>query len=120
MADDPDRLFDELNNDDSLTEEKLQQKLNEYHEAFRQEFETAVENNGPENVEEYAQDFFKKHVPMAAAQITFLAGNSDSDTVRANCSKYIIEAAFANAVAAGDPIKDLLSKLTKNDKEPVK
>jgi len=108
---DPDKDFDELMADEDLTPEKLQAKLNDYHAAFEQEFTVAVEKS-PDNVIEYTTDFFKKNVAMAAAQIVWLAGNAESETV-----------AGKDAKGDGDPFKKLFAELQangKSKKEPVK
>jgi hypothetical protein len=110
----PLRSFDELMADDELTPESLQSQLNQYAEAIRQEYQLSTEVD-PENVSEYTTDFFRKNVHAAAAQIVWLSTNAYSESVRGNMSKYIIEKATADSDAAGDPIKDLLAKLTKND-----
>ena len=112
---DPDKDFDELMADEDLTPEKLQAKLNDYHAAFEQEFTVAVEKS-PDNVIEYTTDFFKKNVAMAAAQIVWLVGNAESETVRANCSKYVIEQAGKDATGDGDPFKKLFAELQANGK----
>ena len=111
------RDFDSLMGDDSLTQESLQAELNKYAEAFRQEYELNT-NVDPSNVEEYTKDFFRKNVHSAAAQIVWLANNAESESVRGNMAKYVVEAAVAEGDAAGDPIKDLLKKLTANDACP--
>jgi hypothetical protein len=111
------RSFEELDSladRGELTKESLQEELNKYVEAFQQEYETASQEQ-PENVEEFTRDFFKKNVPAAAAQIVWLANAAESENVRASMSKYVIEAAMATANADGDPIKELLSSLSKND-----
>jgi len=114
----PDKDFSKLMQDKELTPEKVQAKLNEYHAAFEQEFTTAVEKS-PDNVIEYTTDFFKKNVAMAAAQIVWLVGNAESETVRANCSKYVIEQAGKDATSDGDPFKKLFAQLQAK-KEPGK
>ena len=105
------RDFDSLMGDESLTQESLQAELNKYAEAFRQEYETSSQSD-PQNVAEYTTDFFRKNVHQAAAQIVWLATNAESESVRGNMAKYIVEQATAESDAAGDPIKELLNKLT--------
>ena len=97
-------------NDDELTQESLQSKLNEYHKAFAEEFEEKTKA-APENVEEYTRDFFKENIHMAAAQIVWLAGNAESESIRLNASKTIVTEALADASADGDPIKDIINGL---------
>jgi hypothetical protein len=96
---------------DGLDDEKVQEKLNQYHEAFKQEFETSVKKN-PENVDEYTREFFRDNLPMAAAQIAFLAANAESESVRFSASKYVILAAKEISETDGDPIKELLKELS--------
>lgn len=106
------RSFEDLDSDADLTRVSLQEELNKYAEAYRQEYETMSQTN-PENVSEYTTDFFRKNVHSAAAQIVWLANNAESESVRASSAKYIIERATADSDAAGDPIKDLLEQLSK-------
>lgn len=111
--------FDELNEQadkGELTPEKLQDRLNSYHEAFRQEFESQIKSD-PENVEEYTQDFFKKNVHSAAAQIVWLSNNADNESVKLNAAKYVVEQALRDANKDGDPIKDVLKELTAKKKQ---
>jgi hypothetical protein len=97
--------------EDEVTEENLQQKLNEYAAAFRQEFEESTKNS-PDNVEEYTRDFFKKNIHSAAAQIVWLSNNAASESVRLAASKLVVHEALTDARADGDPIKELLASLT--------
>jgi hypothetical protein len=102
--------FDDLANDPNLTEEKVQAKLNSYAKALRQEFEQATADQ-PESVHEYAQDFFKKNIHAAAAQIVWLSNNSTSDGIRLAAAKYVVEQALKDAKRDGDPIRDLLKEI---------
>lgn len=99
-----------------LSDAELQKELAEYKKALEQEFELAKDPNdrASENVEMYTRDFFKKNLAHAAASIVWLSSNSNSDSVRANCCKFIIQEAIADARADGDPIRDLLRELTAN------
>lgn len=99
---------------DNLDEETLQRKLHEYHAALRSEFEATnvAELAEPEKAEVETREFFKKNVPHAAAQIAWLAQNADSETVKLNASKYVIEKAFKDSEADGDPVTALLKELT--------
>jgi hypothetical protein len=116
-ANQPLRDFDSLMGDNTLTPDSLQAELNKYAEAFKQEYELNSAAD-PSQVHEYTKDFFRKNVHSAAAQIVWLANSAESESVRMNASKYIVEAALAEGDAAGDPIKDLLNRLTKNDASP--
>lgn len=104
--------FDELNEKD-LTEETLQDELNKYRRAYQEEFENAVANDTPDNIEEYTREFFKKNITTAAAQIVFLAGNGETDSIKLRASKMIVDLALADSAADGDPIKEFLKGLTK-------
>lgn len=100
-----------------LTPESLNDKLNQYHEAFRQEFEDKTKKS-PDNVDEYTTDFFKKNIHAAAAQVAWLAHNAESESVRLRASQFVIERALTDGRSDGDPIKELLKKLTKNNTVP--
>jgi hypothetical protein len=110
-ADQPDPL-------DPLDEASLQKHLNEYHKALEEEFKVSSAKT-PENVEELTHEFFKNNSAYAAAQIAWLSQHADSESVRLNAAKYIIDKGALDARADGDPIKDLLKQLTKNDKVPA-
>lgn len=115
--------FDELNDKadkGELTPENLQTELNKYAAAIESEFRIASAGS-PENVDEYARDFFKKNIHSAAAQIVWLAVNSTSDSVRLAASKYVVEQAISDAKGDGDPLKDLMKELSATKKkEPTK
>jgi hypothetical protein len=102
-----------------LTPEVLQAKLNQYHEAFRQEFEDSLKS-ADANVQAYTTDFFQKNVHHSAAQIAWLAINAESESVRLAASKYVVEMATKQSAeqTANDPIKELLESLTKKKAQP--
>jgi hypothetical protein len=102
--------LDKLADNGELTQETLQAKLNAYHEAYKQEFleKTAT---SPENVEEYTRDFFKQNIHMAAAQIVWLAGNAESESVKLRASQLIVSEALVDDRASGDPIKNIIEGL---------
>jgi hypothetical protein len=93
-----------------LTQEGLQEKLNAYHKALSEEFAVKAKA-APENTEEYTREFFKDNVHLAAAQIVWLAGNAESESVKLNACKTIVTEALADARADGDPIKDIINGL---------
>jgi hypothetical protein len=99
---------------ESITPENLQEKLAAYQQAIKEEYEVSSEAD-PENIEEYTRDFFKKNIHIFAAQIAHLAIHAESETVRMNCSKYGIEAALADSRSDGDPMRELLTELTKSN-----
>lgn len=111
----------ELGIEDSelLTQDLLQSKLAEYQRAYQQEYESGItETTSDDDVKSITQDFFRRNVPIAAAQIVWLASNSSSDSVRGSMSKYVIQMAFDEEKDSGDPIKNLLRELSGNDNKP--
>ena len=106
--------LDKLAESGDLTRETLQEELQRYTKAYQQEFETSTKID-PDNVGEYTTDFFRKNVHQAAAQIVWLAANAESESVRGNMAKYVIEKATADSDREGNPIAALLKKL----QEPV-
>lgn len=111
--------FLDIYNDPDLTPDKLNTVLNEYAQAYKEEFELKSQE-APENVEEHTRDFFKRNSAASAAQIVWLSNNADSETVRLNASKTVLTMAFADAKADGDPIKQLLNDLTHPDRKKQK
>jgi hypothetical protein len=110
----PDNNGDDEDNDLELTPERLQETLNNYAEAFRQEFETSTAAS-PENVEEYTRDFFKRNIHSAAAQIVWLANNASSESVKLKACTTIVHEALAPSTTPDDPIKQLMLELSAND-----
>jgi hypothetical protein len=112
--------------DDNMTPEECQRKLEEYSKAVREEFALQQEAREKEKagldtltVHEFTQDFFKKNIAHAAAQIYHLAMHAESETVRLKAATTIIEKALQDAVAQGDPIKNLLQEITAKSKDPA-
>jgi hypothetical protein len=118
MAEEFDELKDKADSGE-LTQETLQQRLNEYSAALKAEFETQTKEN-PENVEEYCKDFFRRNVHSLAAQVIWLANNAESESVQLSAAKFGIGMALDEAKGEGDPIKDLLKSLQANDKKVAK
>lgn len=111
--------FPDLDPDDEHTPESLEATLHKYAHAIRSEFETSYTDTNPkDNAEQFSEDFAKENLPNNLAQLQWLAQNSTSDGVRASCSKYLVELARKQATEDGDPIKELLGKLSKP--QPVK
>jgi beta-lactamase class A len=109
--------FPELDPNADHTPDSLEATLQSYAGAIRKEFELAQSSTSAEdNAEQFSEDFAKKNLANNLAQLQWLAQNSTSDSVRANCSKYLVELARQTAVEDGDPIKVLMKKLIKNDK----
>lgn len=109
------RSFEEMANDPEFTDEDAKRELLEYSKALRQEFEDK-QYAEPENVAQHTQDYFKANSPHAIAQIVWLSINAESETVRMNASKYIIDHAIKKEDADKDPVSALLRKLAGNDK----
>lgn len=109
MSDDFDRLNKKAD-EGELTPAMLQEELNKYAEAYRQEFEVATAK-APEDAAEAARDFFRKNLATAMAQVVWLSVNADSETVRLNASKSIITLALAESRDDGDPVKKILAEL---------
>jgi lipid II:glycine glycyltransferase (peptidoglycan interpeptide bridge formation enzyme) len=100
-----------------LTDEQaasLQAELSKYKTAMEEEFKLEAERD-PENILDHTAQFFRAHVPSAAAQIQYLSENADSESVRLAACKMIIERGLAEGLAGGDPIKALLNELKGND-----
>lgn len=104
--------FDELNESEH-SEKSLQEELNKYRKAYQEEFEAKVENAAPDNIEEYTREFFKQNISTAAAQIVFLSGNGETDSIKLRASKMVVDLALADSAADGDPIKEFLRSLQK-------
>ena len=102
--------FDELINDPDLTEEKFANKLNEYVDAYRAEFEEQ-QKSAPENVEAYTRDFFRKNLNYAAAEVVHLAQTAVSESVRLAACRTIIKEALLDSRAAGDPVMEIINDL---------
>src|SRR5687768_3543538 len=115
---DPQRDFEELMADDDLTEEKLQERLKAYQQAYKEEFEVALKNDEAlANVETYTRDFFKKNVSEAAAQIVWLSQNSTSDSVRLAACKLVVSEALIDSRSDGDGINEIIKKLQSSSKK---
>jgi len=110
--------FPDLSPDDDHTPESLEKTLHEYAAAVRSEFELAQSSvTAEETAEGFAVDFAKKNMGNALAQIAWLSQNSTSDAVRLNASKYLTDLAREDAKKDGDPIKELLGKLSSKPKK---
>jgi len=109
--------LNELADKGELTPQSLQETLNKYAESLEQEFK-ATSSIDPANIPEYTRNFFKENVYTAAAQIVFLSNNADSESVRLRAAQTILQQAFADAEKDGDPIRELMQELAKNDGSP--
>ena len=112
MEPDESNEFEELMKDDSLTQESLNEKLQQYRAAVEQEFESSVKSD-PDNLTEHMHEFFKNNTAQAAAQIVWLAHNAESESVRKDLLKYIVDRGLEDAKKDGDPIMEALGKLQK-------
>ena len=95
--------------------EDLQTKLNEYHKALEEEFntKTAVEINedSPEIIEKTRGKLIQE-IPASIGMMAILRDHAKSETVRFQASKYFID----NGLGKGennvsDPVEDLIKKL---------
>lgn len=119
--------FDTLNtmaDSGELTAESLQERLNEYHKAFEQEYAEA-NTKKPDDIEQNTRDFFKKNVNSAAAQVVWLSQNAASESVQFAACKYVISEAFTKAQLEREPFQDLIDQLMQKpapaqDFKPVK
>ena len=103
---------DEIN---QLTEAAAQKALNDYHDAIQKEFSVAsAAATTSDKVTEYARDFFKNNLPTAAAQIMWLVVNAESESIKLNASKYVVDRALEDAKVDKDPVKQLLEGLGLN------
>jgi hypothetical protein len=98
---------------DELTAQEAEELLNNYHRAFREEFDAAIEES-PDNVEELTRDFFKENAAMFAAQIAWLACKASSESVKLQASKIGLQFALEDSRADGDPVKELIRSLQGN------
>jgi len=94
----------------NLSNNDMEKILQDYSKAVREEFEMATAKN-PDNAEEAARDFARAHQGESLAQIHWLSLNADSESVRLNASKYIVQLAISESNADGDPIKQIMAGL---------
>ena len=94
-----------------LSNNDMEKILQDYSKAVREEFEMATAKN-PDNAEEAARDFARKHQGESLAQIHWLSINADSESVKLNASKYLVQLAISESNADGDPIKQIMRELT--------
>lgn len=105
---------------DHLDQESLQRQLNEYQAAIQAEFEMAQEAK-PDDTIENTLEYFQKNVPLACAQIVYLATHSTSDSTRLSASKYIIDRVFKGSVdSPHDPLKAIFDSLRGPESETPK
>lgn len=118
MADIPN---DDSSSDNELTPEKLQQKLQDYQAALQQEFaESNREDQTGEHVVGNTLEYFQKNVPLACAQIVYLAQHSTSDATKLSAAKYVIDRVFKGFVdSPEDPVKQILKSLMQGEPAPT-
>lgn len=109
--------IEHLDPGEPVSEETLQLMLHNYSDALRQEFEIEV-NNDPDNTPAFTHKFFREHMHIAAAQIVHLCTAGETDNIKLNASKFVVIMGNKQADEEGDPIKNLLAELTRNDKKP--
>lgn len=93
--------------------DSLEAKLREYAQAVRSEFEDATATLPDDtDAETFSIDFAKDQLPNNLAQIQWLAQNSVSDGVRANCAKFLVQLARESAKEDGDPLEKIFKKIS--------
>jgi hypothetical protein len=111
--DNSNQSFDELMkkaDKGELSQNDMDTILQDYAKAVREEFEIATAAR-PDNAEEAARDFARKHQGESLAQIHWLSIHADSESVKLNASKYIVSLAISESNAEGDPIKQIMANL---------
>lgn len=93
------------------TPEELQAKLVAYQQAIQEEYAVELKAK-PDQAAELTQEFFKENMPLAGGVLVHLCEHSDSDTVRMNCAKFIIEQGNKDAIRDCDPMAEILRQLT--------
>lgn len=109
--------YERLRNDPELTTEMIKEELSRYEKALEEEMMVKAEAE-PENIERHTSHFFKENAHFAAAQVVWLAMHAESETVRGNMSKYILDTAYKVEKENQDPIANIIEGLQKNDKKP--
>jgi hypothetical protein len=101
------------NNDEQLDNEEMQRRLHAYQQAIREEYETSLEDKtvDPDLLQESTDTFFRKNVPLAAAQIAWLSQNSTNDSTRFVAAKYIVERGLKSIKTPDDDLSKLLEKI---------
>lgn len=102
-----------------LTPESLQAQLAAYRRALETEFQMAESVADTTAQEEATIEFFRKNVPVAAAQIVHQMQFASSDAVRLNAAKYLLDRVFKHEAETGDPVNELLKKLKSNKPNPM-
>lgn len=81
--------------------------------ALQSEFNNLAESDDDNITPEVARKALVASAPSAIQQIISLAVHADSDSVRLNASKYIVDVALGK-VQIGDPADDAFNKLLNN------
>lgn len=97
----------------------LQLKLAAYHRAIEGEFnllQDAAQSGEADKIAEAARKMLTDHTPSAVRTLTWLAENADSESVRMNCSKYILDNVLGKSGLATpvDPLEKLVKELQGN------
>lgn len=100
-------------------DKSLQQQLQEYKQALREEWEADQPKNSEEDVEkitERARNLLVSITPDAASTLKYLANHAVSEQVRMSASRYILDNALGKtgAFTPEDPLAKLVDELTKN------
>lgn len=98
---------------DELNSEEMQRRLHAYQQAIKEEYEAGLDKeiDDPGSLQERTDTFFRKNVPLAAAQIAWLAQNSTNDSTRFVASKYVIERGLKSIKTPDDDLSKLMAKL---------
>ena len=106
--------------DPNENEQTLQDKLNSYHEAFRQEFtKTATQESEPVAIARDSYEFLIRSSRVAAMRILWLSEHAENHSTQLKASQYIMDmaATFLEILKQDetppDSIEALVSKLTK-------
>jgi sigma54-dependent transcription regulator len=115
-----DKTFEELDklaSEGNLTPDDLQLEIKRYTKAYQEEFEEAeAASNDLSKTAENLETFWKQNAVLAAGQIVYLAHNAESETVRANMLRFIVERAEEDSTRDGDPMAKILERLTSSAK----
>jgi hypothetical protein len=95
----------------------LQEKLALYHKAIEEEFalvQRAVKEGSQTAIAEAARKVLLERTAEAARTITFLAEHAQSESIRLNASKYILDNAIGtdSKLGVNDPLYELVRELS--------
>jgi hypothetical protein len=106
--------------DDEANEKKLNEYLQGYEQAIREEWEMSQGNGDteanakltPAEIREKTKELLTQAVPKAVASLLYLSQHADNETVKMKAATYIIDKAIGSEKGlVGDPLEALLSGL---------